>query len=220
MAAGLQTDEDILHRISLTADDSISKRLRLRIEPFNREQLKKIDGRVVIGSGLSGAGYDIKLGRRFRPVAMTWDQYLRTLNNWRLSEMATQVVMDPKHPDKAFGDEFQTDEPFEVPAGGCLLGESVERMRIPEDWAGHVLGKSTLARAFVNLNMTLLEPGWEGTVTIEIVNLNPVPLVIYPGEGIAQVVFNGAERPCVRSYNRRPEAAYQSQNGPTLPRCG
>jgi len=70
---------------------------------------------------------------------------------------------------------------------------------------------------FVNLNTTALEPGWEGTVTLEVVNLSSLPVRLRPGEGVGQVVFFAGSGPCGVPYYRQPGASYQGQAGPTVP---
>lgn len=108
--------------------------------------------------------------------------------------------------------------PFSIEPGACVLGESVEWFRIPEDCTTLLLCKSTWARCFIDLNTTPLEPGWQGTVTVEIVNHATLPVMLRPGEGIGQVVFFSAGRLCNVPYNQRPGASYQDQRGPTGPR--
>jgi dCTP deaminase len=87
---------------------------------------------------------------------------------------------------------------------------------MPSELLAVVLGKSTYARSGIIVNVTPLEPGWEGHVTIEISNATPLPAKVYANEGIAQVVFLEGERPEV-SYADK-SGKYQHQEGITLPR--
>lgn len=82
---------------------------------------------------------------------------------------------------------------------------------------GICLGKSTYARCGIVVNITPLEPEWEGHLTIEISNTTPLPAKIYADEGIAQVIFLQADEPCSVSYADR-KGKYQSQRGVTPPR--
>jgi dCTP deaminase len=100
---------------------------------------------------------------------------------------------------------------------GCLLAETVEWIRVPEDCLCLVTIKSTWARCFLNLNNTTLEPGWQGTITLELTNTSRLPIRVRPFHGIAQVVFLQGP-PCTLPYNDRTEASYQDQRGPTPPR--
>jgi dCTP deaminase len=80
-----------------------------------------------------------------------------------------------------------------------------------------VLGKSTYARCGLVVNLTALEPEWEGQVTIEISNTTPIAVKVYAGEGIAQVIFFRADRLCDVSYADK-KGKYQHQTGVTLAR--
>lgn len=213
---GPLTDFEIRARLLLPERDP----RHLRVAPFNPAQVKAVDAtqapvppgtrhsRRVVGSGLSGMGYDVRLGTAFRKMVPT-----------------RGAVLDPLDPDVGYAFDPTPDlparqmaAPFVLEPGGCLLGESVERFRIPEDVQALVIVKSTLARLFLDLNTTPLEPGWEGTVTIEIKNNAILPQLIRPGEGIGQVVFLAAAECAAVPYNRQPLSAYQHQTGPTTPR--
>jgi dCTP deaminase len=92
----------------------------------------------------------------------------------------------------------------------------VEYFRIPRDILTICLGKSTYARCGIIVNVTPLEPEWEGHVTLEISNTTPLPAKIYANEGLAQVLFLRAGEPCEISYADR-DGKYQKQQGITLP---
>jgi len=213
---GPLTDEGIERRLALPAADP----RHLRISPFDPHQIKARDerwvpcvpgtpaSRRVVGSGLSGMGYDIRLGTAFRKMVPTRGAVIDPLD----PDVGFVFDPTPGHPPR------ECPGPFVLEAGGCLLGESAERFRIPEDVLALVIVKSTLARCFLDLNTTPLEPGWEGTITIEIKNNAILPQLIRPGEGIGQVVFLAAHDCARTSYNRQPLSAYQHQTGPTTPR--
>jgi dCTP deaminase len=104
-----------------------------------------------------------------------------------------------------------------VPPNSFALARSVEYFRIPRDVLTLCVGKSTYARCGIIVNVTPLEPGWEGHVTLEISNTTPLPARIYAGEGLAQVLFFAAHEPCETSYAERG-GKYQAQRGITVPR--
>jgi dCTP deaminase len=79
------------------------------------------------------------------------------------------------------------------------------------------LGKSTYARCGIIVNVTPLEPEWEGYVTLEFSNTTPLPAKIYANEGIAQVLFFQSDEPCEMSYKDK-KGKYQAQTGVTLPK--
>lgn len=166
------------------------------IEPF-------IDGQVreeVVSYGLSSFGYDMRVAGEFR--VFTPNIY--------------NSVVDPKRIDERALVEYEVDDHILIPPNSYVLGRSIEYFCMPSDVLGLVLGKSTYARSGIIVNVTPLEPGWEGHVTIEIGNGTPLPAKVYADEGIAQAVFLRGDPPEV-SYDQK-EGKYQHQEGITLPR--
>ncbi len=157
------------------------------LEPFEAELIKG-----GISYGLSSFGYDIRLGTLFRVPKKV-------------------KVVDPKKP--LITKEVTHTEPFILAPNSWILGHSVETINMPLNALGLCIGKSTYARVGVFPNITPLEPGWSGTLTIEIANLGPSPVRIYPGEGIAQLIFFEGHQPSV-TYKSR-QGKYQNQTGVT-----
>ncbi|HOC94264.1 MAG TPA: dCTP deaminase [bacterium] len=160
------------------------------IEPFEPGQVR--DG--VISYGVSSYGYDMRLSDIF--MAPVFDG---------------RSELDPKNRDSVRFEEVTT-SCFALQPGCYVLGRSVEYFRIPRDVLTLCSGKSTYARCGVLINVTPFEPEWEGHVTISVANTAPVPVRLYAGEGIAQVVFLGAEKECRTSYADR-QGKYQAQQG-------
>lgn len=104
-----------------------------------------------------------------------------------------------------------------VPPNSFALARSIEYFRIPEDVLCICIGKSTYARCGIIVNVTALEPGWEGQVTIEISNTTPLPAKIYSNEGIVQVLFLQGDDQCQTTYKQK-RGKYQGQTGITLPK--
>ncbi len=166
------------------------------IRPFVDEQQRE----GVISYGLSSFGYDMRIAGEFRV-------FTPNIHN---------SVVDPKDIDERAMVEYVVDDHILIPPNSYVLGRSVEYFTMPRDVLGIVLGKSTYARSGIIVNVTPLEPGWEGHVTIEIGNGTPLPAKVYANEGIAQVVFLQGEAPAV-SYADK-QGKYQHQRGITLPR--
>ena len=79
------------------------------------------------------------------------------------------------------------------------------------------LGKSTHARCGIIVNVTPLEPEWEGHVTLEFSNTTPLPAKIYANEGVAQFVFiKGNEK--LKLFMQKRKGKYMKQKGVTLPK--
>lgn len=165
------------------------------IEPFNQNQVRG----GVISYGVSSYGYDMRITDEFK--------IFTNINT---------TIVDPKSFDpKSFAD-FKGSECI-IPPNSFVLGHSVEYFRIPRDVLVICLGKSTYARCGIVVNVTPLEPEWEGHVTIEISNTTPLPAKLYANEGIAQLIFLGGSEVCETSYADK-SGKYQAQKGITLPR--
>ncbi len=165
------------------------------IEPFV-ENLKQ-DG--VISYGLSSYGYDSRVS-----------------NEFKIFTNVDSAVVDPKDfSDKSFVD--RTLDVCIIPPNSFVLARTVEFFRIPRDVLVICLGKSTYARCGIIVNVTPLEPEWEGHVTLEFSNTTPLPAKIYAGEGACQFLFLKADSVCETSYLDR-SGKYMGQRGVTLPK--
>jgi dCTP deaminase len=163
------------------------------IEPFSDKQVRE----GVISFGLSSYGYDMRIADEFKIFT---------------KEHATLV--DPKALDPKNFVDFKGDICV-IPPNSFVLGRSVEYFRIPRETIAICLGKSTYARCGIIINVTPLEPEWEGYVTIEISNTAPVQTKIYANEGIAQILFLEASEVCETSYADK-SGKYQAQKKITL----
>jgi len=162
------------------------------ITPFNKEQ--KREG--VISSGVSSYGYDMRVADEFK-----------------IFTNVNSTFIDPKHFDPRGFVDFKGDVCL-IPAHSFVLGRSLEYFKIPRDVLVICLGKSTYARCGIVVNVTPLEPEWEGHVTIEISNTSPLPARIYANEGIAQLLFIQGAEVCETSYADKA-GKYQAQKGIT-----
>lgn len=165
------------------------------IEPYS-ESLKR-EG--VISYGISSYGYDVRVGEEFK--------IFTNINH---------TLVDPKNFDPKSFVDFKGKECI-IPPNSFALASSLEYFRIPRDVIVICLGKSTYARCGIVVNVTPLEPEWEGHITIEISNTTPLPAKIYANEGIAQLIFIKSAETCEISYKDRA-GKYQAQRGITLPR--
>src|SRR5262245_11482562 len=165
------------------------------IEPFAEKQVRQ----GMISYGVSSYGYDLRIADEFKIFTNVYT-----------------TVVDPKNFDPRSFVDFKGPVCV-VPPNSFALGRSVEYFRIPRDVMTICVGKSSYARCGVVTNVTPLEPEWEGHVTLEISNTTPLPAMIYANEGIAQVLFLGADEICETSYKDK-KGKYQDQRGVTLPR--
>lgn len=162
------------------------------IMPFFAEQVRyrtkdgELTDKPIISFGLSSYGYDARCGRDFKVF----------------SNMHSSIV-DPKRTMKKAFVEFNKVESVVIPPNSFALTSTVEWFKIPRDVLAVCLGKSTYARCGIIINVTPLEPEWEGNVTIEISNTSSLPARIYADEGICQFIFLKADNACEVSYKDR-----------------
>ena len=170
------------------------------IEPFEAGQVREgSDGRS-ISYGTSSYGYDV-----------------RCSNEFKIFTNINSAIVDPKAFDASSFVDVQQDVCI-IPPNSFALARTVEYFRIPRDVLVICLGKSTYARCGIIVNVTPLEPEWEGHVTLEFSNTTPLPAKIYANEGVAQMLFIGADEVCETSYRDRG-GKYQGQRGVTLPKA-
>ncbi|MBP03053.1 MAG: dCTP deaminase [Rhodospirillaceae bacterium] len=165
------------------------------IEPFT-DRLETTDA---ISYGVSSYGYDA-----------------RVANEFKVFTNVDNAVVDPKEFSTQGFVDRQTDVCV-VPPNSFVLARTVEFFRIPRDVLVICLGKSTYARCGIIVNVTPLEPEWEGHVTLEFSNTTPLPARIYANEGACQFIFLKGESTCDVSYADR-KGKYQGQKGVTLPK--
>jgi len=165
------------------------------IEPFEAAQVRS----GTISYGVSSYGYDIRVAPEFKVFTNVFN-----------------VVVDPKKfDDRSFVDVNEME--CIIPPNSFALARTLEYFRIPRDTLVLCVGKSTYARCGIIVNVTPLEPTWEGYLTLEISNTTPLPAKIYANEGIAQLIFfQSDEEPEVAYADRKGK--YQNQVGVTLPK--
>lgn len=172
---------------------------RQMIEPFEPRQVREVGGERVISFGTSSYGYDI-----------------RCANDFKIFTNINSAIVDPKNFDANSFVDLRADVCI-IPPNSFALARTVEYFRIPRNVLTICLGKSTYARCGIIVNVTPLEPEWEGHVTLEFSNTTPLPAKIYANEGVAQVIFFESDEECEISYGDRA-GKYQGQTGVTLPK--
>ena len=166
------------------------------IKPFISKQVRK--GKISFG--LSSYGYDARVS-----------------NEFKIFTNVNSGIVDPKVFKK---DSFITKIGKEciIPPNSFALARTMEYFKIPDDVLVICLGKSTYARCGIIVNVTPLEPEWEGHVTLEFSNTTSLPAKIYSNEGVAQMLFLESDEVCEVSYKDRG-GKYQGQQGVTLPKA-
>ena len=168
------------------------------IDPFEPGQVRRIGEKTIVSYGTSSYGYDVRCAPEFK--------IFTNINS---------AIVDPKHFDQnSFVDVVG--ETCIIPPNSFALARTIEYFRIPRNVLTICVGKSTYARCGIIVNVTPLEPEWEGHVTLEFSNTTPLPARIYANEGVAQMLFFESDDPCDTSYRDRG-GKYQGQRGVTLP---
>jgi len=169
------------------------------IEPFVERQVRAEGAERLISFGVSSYGYDV-----------------RCTNKFKVFTNINSAIVDPKNFDAGSFVDIESDVCI-IPPNSFALASTVEYFRIPRNVLTICLGKSTYARCGIIVNVTPLEPEWEGHVTLEFSNTTNLPAKIYANEGVAQMLFLESDEECEVSYKDRG-GKYQGQRGVTLPR--
>jgi dCTP deaminase len=170
------------------------------ISPFSEDQVRENEkGNKIISYGVSSYGYDVRCSDEFKVFTNIHS-----------------ATVDPKYfDDKSFVDI--TSDVCIIPPNSFALARTIEYFKIPRNVLTICLGKSTYARCGIIVNVTPLEPEWEGHVTLEFSNTTNLPAKIYANEGVAQMIFLESDEVCGVSYKDR-DGKYQGQTGVTLPK--
>lgn len=196
------------------------------VYPFEQAQVKhhaRGDGGMVkvISYGTSSFGYDARIGNEVKIFTEPTGAVDDPDDDIDPSDMQ-RTVLSTALPIYAHPRDPRSGRAFvRLPPHASALAHTVERFKIPRDVIAICLGKSTYARAGIIVNVTPLEPGWEGVVTLEIVNTTPRPVRLWVGEGICQFVFLTGNPPSTSYADRNGGTGgkYQGQQGITLPRA-
>lgn len=165
-------------RVASVLSDGTIRRLvgegRIRIDPWDEGMVQP-------------ASVDLRLGPSFR-----------VFHNHRTS------AIDLREPPRGLTEEVTIagDEPFVIHPGEFCLGRTQEWVELPDDVVARIEGKSSLGRLGLIVHATagFCDPGWKGTLTLELANLTRVPIKLYAGLPIAQLSFMTLDRAAERPY--------------------
>lgn len=181
----------------LLSDIDIEFLCKNRPDPMIQPFSDKLSEEGKISHGLSSYGYDATLAPVYKILTTTKVE-----------------IIDPKVDSTDCFEDHEGDFCI-IPPHGFLLGHTKEIFDIPKDVLTFCISKSTYARVGLIVNVTPLEPGWRGQVTIEISNTTDLPAKVYGNEGICQFIFLRSARPCRTPYNKRG-GKYMDQEGIVL----
>lgn len=186
--------------MALKADQWIARMAEQHgmIEPFVANQVRYVNEQKIVSYGTSSYGYDV-----------------RCANEFKIFTNINSAIVDPKAFDANSFVDVKSDVCI-IPPNSFALARTIEYFRMPRNILAICLGKSTYARCGIIVNVTPLEPEWEGHVTLEFSNTTNLPAKIYANEGVAQMLFLESDEVCLTSYKDR-QGKYQGQRGVTLP---
>ena len=186
--------------MSIKSDKWINRMVKNHnmITPFSENQIKQNEKGRIISYGTSSYGYDV-----------------RCANEFKVFTNINSAIVDPKSFDANSFIDIESDVCI-IPPNSFCLARTIEYFKIPRNVLTICVGKSTYARCGIIVNVTPLEPEWEGHVTLEFSNTTNLPAKIYANEGVAQMLFLESDEICQTSYADR-KGKYQGQTGVTLP---
>ena len=170
------------------------------IVPFVEQLIRKTENEKVLSYGLSSYGYDVRVSNEFK-VFTNINNSIIDPKNFSNDNFITKVVKD--------------NDCLILPPNSFALANTIETFKVTRDIIIVCVGKSTYARCGVVVNVTPIEPEFEGQVVLEFSNTTTLPVKIYANEGACQFLFFKADNICKTSYADR-KGKYQGQKGITL----
>lgn len=157
------------------------------------------------------ASIDLRLGRDFKRLKEEQADKLEYNDHLRVIDTAKNA--------EQLHESFEADS-ITLDPGDCVLATTKERVHIPPHLLGEVEGRSSFGRLFVEVHQTagILDPGFEGTITLEVVNNNPNPVKLHAGQRVCQIVVSRLASSSEEPYGEKHDTKYQGQEGATLSR--
>lgn len=173
------------------------------IKKLLKEGVIGIDPKPNYKKQLSAASVDLTLGNEFKIFQHTSIPYI-DVNQPRTFENLTKTV------------KVEDKEPFMLHPNEFVLATTRESIKLPDDIMVRIDGKSSLGRIGIIVHSTagLVNPGWEGALTLEMTNIGMVPVALYPGMNICQIVFQRLTSAAEISYTKRKTSKYAYQKSP------
>lgn len=158
---------------------------------------------------LGSSSFDLRLGREFKVLDTRKLDLIDTRDMEDYSEYASEEI-------------HGSDEGVIVHPGEFILGSTLETVDLPDDLVARVEGRSSYGRLGIIVHATagFIDPGFKGDITLEIQNLGNVPVKLYPGDRICQIVFEGLKSSSERPYDEKTDSKYMEQEGVTASRLG
>jgi dCTP deaminase len=153
---------------------------------------------------LGTVSLDLRLGEDFMVYRRTARPFIDTQDKASFMELTESVIK-------------KSDDPFVIHPGEFVLGATVESVTLPANLAGRLEGKSSLGRLGIVIHSTAgkVDPGWNGRLVLEISNIGTLPIMLYPGMRVCQLLFEQLSSPTSKAYTERESSKYKNQEGTT-----
>lgn len=184
----------------------------------DREIFEKVkNGEIIISSPrgdwqeqIHASSMDFRLGNFFKTYESSECELLDPKKMGSLEKSITRLH------------ERDVETPFIVHPGDFVLGVTLEKIKLPNDIVARVEGRSSLGRLGIVIHSTagFIDAGFEGTITLEISNLNRIPVALYPGMRVCQLAFELMSSPAIVPYGQKSCSKYQNQVLPEESRVG
>ena len=183
-----------------------------------KERIKS--GSLVIGpledeGQIGPASVDLRLDKKFRVFKLSDHAMidLHDYNDKKLQEFETNG--GTKVTEHEYTRLYEMDKPFILHPGEFALASILETVSVPRDLVGRLEGRSSLGRIGLMVHSTagVVAPGFAGNLTLELANVGKLPIKLYPGMRICQIVFDELKSPAEVSYGERKGSKYQNQTG-------
>ena len=206
----------------ILSDGDIRRRLEegsLVVEPLDDPELQ-----------IQPASLDMRLGREFLEFQQTNVPCIRPARGTDAADYTSKTVVGPPEDQRTLG-EFEDEAPdaeiaerdeFILHPGDFVLGTTKERVAIPDDLIAHVEGRSSLGRLAIVVHATagIVDPGYQGQITLELSNLGSAPVALEPDMRISQLTFTELKNRAEVPYGEERGSKYQGQSGPQASRIG
>lgn len=169
------------------------------------------DGSIVIDpitdeKQIQPSSVDLRLGNEFKGFKIITKPYIDPFDNTDLESYMSSITVEK-------------DKPFIIHPGEFTLATTYENVKLPDDIVARVEGRSSMGRLGITMHVTAgyIDPGFEGNITLEISNIGKMPVALYPGQRVCQIVFETMTSPSQKPYGHEDrDSKYMGQTGPQV----
>ena len=147
---------------------------------------------------------DLRMGNEFKTFKLIRKPYIDPKDEEEIASYMESIIIDDE-------------EPFIIHPNEFALATTHEYVKVPDDLVARVEGRSSMGRLGVTMHVTagFIDPGFEGRITLEISNIGTMPVALYPGQRVCQLVFETMTSPSEKPYGHPDRnSKYMGQQSP------